>query len=111
MNKNESSPENSSEFGRRDFLKATSLATLMAWMGGVELRAADTNTTSSAAVPLTPIPKPPPINVGVIGCNVRGREVIAALVQLDYPKVVAVSDTYKSALRRAAEAAGPQAEK
>jgi predicted dehydrogenase len=111
MNKNENSPENASELGRRDFLKTTSLATLMAWMGGVELRADDTTKTPAADDTLTKAPPPPPINCGVIGCNTRGREIIAALVQLDYPKVVAVSDTYPAAMRRAAEAAGPQAEK
>ncbi len=83
----------------------------MAWMGGVEMRAADTNVTSQAEAPLTPIPKPPRINCGVIGCNVRGREIIDALRLLDYPQIVAVCDTYPATLRRAAEAAGPQAEK
>lgn len=104
MNKNQSSPENPSELGRRDFLKTTSIATLMAWMGGVELRAADINTAASTNGPaLTPIPKPPPINVGVIGCNLRGRELVTELVNLEYPKVVALCDTYKAAMRRAGE--------
>jgi predicted dehydrogenase len=102
MNKNERSSEQPSELGRRDFLKTTSFATLMAWMGGVELRA-DTNTAPATAKGLTVAPPPPPINVGVIGCNLRGRELTRELKKLKYPKVVAFCDTYKAAMRRASE--------
>jgi predicted dehydrogenase len=111
MNNNDS--KGASEFGRRDFLKTTSVATLMAWMGGVELRAEDTNAVAGAlpSTPLTAIPPPPPINVGVIGCNLRGRELIDEMVKLEYPKIVAVCDTYPAAMRRAVEKAGAQAEK
>jgi hypothetical protein len=50
------------ESNRRDFLKNASLATMMAMMGGVELRADDKPAKSAAAdAGLTKIPRPRPL--------------------------------------------------
>jgi predicted dehydrogenase len=87
---------------RREFLKNTSLATLMAVMGGVELRAADAPAPSSA---LTVIPPPPSVNFGVIGLNEWGREILHQLSLMSYAPVVAICDTYEHAFRKAAEEA------
>ena len=99
------------ESNRRDFLKNASLATMMAMMGGVELKAEEAAT--SAATPasgLTAIPPPPPINVGVIGVNEWGREILKELALLPSAPVVAICDTYHAALRRAGNDA-PKAQK
>ena len=64
---------------RREFLKNTSLATLMTMMGGVELRAEDAAKTAPAGPALTVIPPPPSVNFGVIGLNDRGREILTQL--------------------------------
>jgi predicted dehydrogenase len=107
MNKNES------ELNRRDFLKkGTSLATMMALMGGIELRAEDTKPASSSAEPeLTKIPDLPRLNFGVIGMGVQGRAIVDTLQQFPQqkedngPHVIAICDNYKRALTRNAEAA------
>ncbi len=93
------------ESNRRDFLKNTSLATLMTLMGGVELRAADT-TNSAAADALTPIPPPPTVNFGVIGLNEWGKEILHQLSLMEargvhYAPVVAICDNYSHALKKA----------
>jgi predicted dehydrogenase len=90
---------------RREFLKNTSLATLMTMMGGVELRAEDAAKTAPAGPALTKIPPPPSVNFGVIGLNERGREVLTQLALMSYAPVVAVCDTYEHAFRKAAEEA------
>jgi predicted dehydrogenase len=95
------------ESTRRDFLKTTSLATMMTLMGGVELRAQTaTNSASPADAGLTKKPPPPTINFGVIGLNEWGREILHELSLLavsgvHYAPVVAICDTYPHALRKA----------
>jgi predicted dehydrogenase len=102
MNDNDVLPEPS----RRDFLKNTSLAALMAVMGGTELRADEPAKPSAPAEPkLTEIPPPPPINCGVIGLNDWGREILRTLALLKSAPVVAICDTYAPALKRAAREA------
>lgn len=104
---------NESELNRRDFLKkGTSFATMMALMGGIELRAEDTKPTASSAEPeLTKIPDLPRLNVGVIGVGQQGRAIIDTLQQFPQqkedngPHVIAICDNYKRALTRNAEAA------
>ncbi len=98
------------EPNRRDFLKQASLATVMALMGGVELRADDTAKTTAPADALTKIPAAPPINVGVIGLGLWGREILTQFNAINNDPlrekqnnspVVAICDTYKAAVRRA----------
>jgi predicted dehydrogenase len=99
------------ESNRRDFLKNASLATMMTMMGGVELHAQEApKSTGSAEEGLTKIPPPPPINVGVIGLNEWGREMLSTLALLPSAPVVAICDTYAAALRRAGKEA-PKAQK
>jgi predicted dehydrogenase len=104
--------QNESELNRRDFLKkGTSLATMMALMGGVELRAEDAKPASSAEPELTKIPDLPRLNIGVIGVGVQGRAIVDTLQAFPQekpengPHVIAVCDNYKRALTRNAEAA------
>jgi predicted dehydrogenase len=107
------------ESNRRDFLKNASLASMMAMIGGVELRAEEpAKPAPDADSTLTKIPPSKSINVGVIGLNEWGREILTQLALLptdpDNPKlgahVVAICDTYHAALRRAGKDA-PHAQK
>ncbi len=98
----------SNDFNRRDFLRGASLTTLMAMMGGVELRAEDASTNVEPA--LTIIPTGRPVKYGVIGLGPWAREIITQLGKLPNAPVVALCDTFPKALSRAAEAA-PKAEK
>jgi predicted dehydrogenase len=107
VNKNENLPE----FNRRIFLKNTSLATVMAMMGGVELRAGDApKLAASTELPLTKIPIGPTVKYGVIGLGARGREVLKELALLPNAPVVAICDNRPASFRRAGEIA-PKAEK
>jgi len=105
------------ESNRRDFLKNASLASMMAMIGGVELKADEpAKAAAGASADLTPIPKPPPINVGVIGLNEWGREILRQLALLPSDPlhgahVVAICDNYPAALRRAGNQDAPTAQK
>jgi predicted dehydrogenase len=90
---------------RREFLKTSSLATLMALMGGVELRAEDAAKPASSGTALTKEPDPPSVNFGVIGLNEWGREILHQLSLMPYAPVVAICDNYSHAFRKAAEEA------
>ena len=104
--------ENTPEFNRRNFLKNTSLATLMAMVGGVELHGEDApKATPAAGTILTEIPIGPTVKYGVIGLGGWGREVLKSLALLPNAPVVAICDNYHSSLRRAGEADAPKAEK
>ena len=98
-------PQASSDFNRRDFLKGASLATVMAAMGGVPLQAEDSK--PAAAVPKKA--SSPPVNCAVIGCGLRGREILNTLAVMPNAPVVAVCDHYEPFLNRARTAA-PKAE-
>src|SRR5580692_7508382 len=104
------------ESNRRDFLKNASLASMMAMVGGVELRADEPAKPAAGAEPaLTEKPLPQLINVGVIGLNEWGREILKQLALLPADAthgahVVAICDNYPAALRRAGKDA-PNAQK
>ncbi|MBI5387725.1 MAG: Gfo/Idh/MocA family oxidoreductase [Verrucomicrobia bacterium] len=94
-----------SEYNRRDFLKGTSsFAAMMAIMGAVPIRAADDAKDDIAAKTAED-----PLNFGVIGCGVWGREIIKTLSARPNAPVVGVCDTYKPFLNRIKDAA-PKAE-
>jgi predicted dehydrogenase len=104
MNKTNELPESN----RRDFLKNASLATMMAMVGGVELRADDKAKPADSG--LTKIPPHPPINLGVIGLGEWGREILTQMGKMntdptretkDNAPVVAICDNYPAAVRRA----------
>jgi predicted dehydrogenase len=105
--KKQEAPE---ELNRREFLKNTSLATVMAMAGGVELRAADSPQPAGAPEALTAVPVGPPVSYGVIGAGVWGREILTTLAQLPNAPVVAVCEHYPAWLNRAGEIA-PKAER
>ncbi len=98
--------EAASDFNRRDFLKSSSISTLMMMMGGVALRAED-NKDQATATPSIQEEKHsgPPVNCAVIGCGVWGREIANTLATLPNAPVVAVCDTYAPFLKRGKEAA------
>src|SRR3954470_16559173 len=105
--RNESEPD----FNRRDFLKSSSISTLMMMMGGVAIQAQDKKEENATATPSIEEEKHfgPPVNCGVIGCGIWGREIANTLARLPNAPVVAVCDTYEPFLRRGKEAA-PKAE-
>lgn len=82
------------DFNRRDFLKSGSVATLMAMLGGVELRAQ------------VPEPKEDEKEAGagvkcaVIGLGARGRDIVSTLARLKDAEIAAVCDKYPAFLRR-----------
>ena len=103
------------DFNRRRFFKAGSFATMMAAMGGIPITAQDTTNPDTAATNVLPPPKVdpnykekppgPPVRCGVIGLGTQGREILTTLAKLPNGPVTAISDNYKAAFRRAAEAA------
>jgi predicted dehydrogenase len=112
VNKDENKVENLPEFNRRNFLKNTSLATVMAMMGGVELRAEDApKSAAPAEAPLTKLPIGPTVKYGVIGLGAWGRDILKALALLPNAPVVAICDNYPSSLRRAGDSDAPKAER
>jgi predicted dehydrogenase len=96
--------KSSSEFNRRDFLKGGSAATLMTMLGGVELVMDRTSARGADAEKL----HGPAVKSAVIGLGARGREIVSTLARLPEAQVVALCDTYASAMRRAGKEA-PQA--
>lgn len=105
-------PDPSQDVNRRDFLRGTSVATLMALMGGVKITAQD-----AAKDPAAPKGGPeakktvgPPVNFGVIGLGNWGREILNTLARLPNAPVVAVCDAYSVSLRRGGELT-PKAQK
>jgi predicted dehydrogenase len=104
--------ENLPEFNRRNFLKNTSLATVMALMGGVELRAGDASKPAvSTETLLTEIPIGPTVKYGVIGLGAWGREILQNLALLPNAPVAAICDNYPPSLNRAGKNDAPKAER
>ncbi len=108
------------ESNRRDFLKNASLASVMAMMGGVELKADQTaKAAAGTGSELTKIQPPPAINLGVIGLNEWGREILKQIALLPSdptnPKLgahlVAICDNYPASLRRAGKEVAPTVQK
>ncbi len=105
------------EFPRRDFVKAGSLAAFFTALGGVPLDAQEVKKAEQAAAEGKVLPppkadpnykeKPPakPLKIGVIGLGTQGRDILSMLNRLPNAPVTALCDTYKSAFKRAAEAA------
>lgn len=80
---------------RREFLRGTSLASLALVMGSGKVIAQVDNPAAALDVEN-------PVNIGVIGCGVQGREIIDNLVRLKNARVVAICDHYSAWLKRAA---------
>src|SRR5438094_2790335 len=95
MNTNETA-----ELNRRDFLKGSSFATLMAMLGGVEL----ISRASAQAADLETL-VPFQVKCGVIGLGNWGREIIATLTRLKTAQLAAVCDIYPASLKRGTNAA------
>src|SRR5580704_1608009 len=105
---NEKEPaSNGTEFNRRDFIKGASFGSLMMMMGGVPLRAEDTNNQPKDTGFKT---IDPPVSCAVIGCGIWGREILKTLAVLPNAPVVAVCDTYTPWVNRAKTEAAPKAE-
>jgi predicted dehydrogenase len=88
---------------RRQFLAGGSLATVMAMMGGVELRAQDQAKPADGATEYNT--EGAPVKCALVGCGAWGREILKSLSALPNAPVVAVCDSYESAMRRAKESA------
>ncbi len=91
--------DDSSQFNRRDFLNSSASGLAMAMAGGTVLEL----TPQAIGKAIEEEPKNdnmPPVNIGVIGCGVWGRELLKTLATIRNAPVVAVSDTYPTYLRR-----------
>ncbi|MCC6231185.1 MAG: Gfo/Idh/MocA family oxidoreductase, partial [Verrucomicrobiales bacterium] len=105
MNVPPRNPAESSDFNRREFLRNSSAATVLAMMGATQIIAPAVMAQDKPAATLSGVP----LKVGVIGCGVWGREILNTLARLASAEVIAVCDTYAAMIRRAKEAA-PKAE-
>jgi predicted dehydrogenase len=94
-------------FNRREFLRGSSLASLMAVIGAVELKAEDQKAETPTEEDIRPTG--PPVNCGVIGCGFQGRDIISALSRLPNAPIVGVCDKYAPWVKRARTSA-PKAE-
>jgi predicted dehydrogenase len=99
--------EKVTEQNRRDFIKGSSLATLMMLMGGVPIRAEDKPKTEEGGTTFKTTGAP--LNCAVIGCGTWGRELLKELARLPNAPVVAICDNYEPFLVRSKESA-PKAE-
>jgi predicted dehydrogenase len=79
---------------RRDFLKGSSLATLMSMLGGVELRAQNSGSEEPKKE------EGPKVKVGVIGLGLWGRDILQTLGRLPRADVAAICDTYQASVNR-----------
>lgn len=98
------------DLNRRDFLRGSSLATMMMMMGGVPLNAAEEESVLNPDGSTTYTGEAKPLPVGVIGCGTWGREILSTLSTIPFGPVAAVCDTYAAYLRRGARLA-PEAAK
>ncbi len=79
---------------RRDFLKGSSLASLALVMGSGKVLAQADNPAAALDVDN-------PVNIGLIGCGVQGREILDNLILLKNARVKAICEHYPAWLRRA----------
>ena len=102
-----------SDLDRRHFVKGASFTGLMALLGAVPLTAEEA--AKAAGEKTLPPPKVdpnfkekpvgPPVKFGLIGLGAQGREVITNLGKLPNGPVAAICDSYKSSIKRTADAA------
>jgi FlaA1/EpsC-like NDP-sugar epimerase len=83
------------DLNRRDFIRGSSIATLMTMLGGVELRAAEAPGAPAKAAG-------PKVKCGIIGLGSWGREILGTLQRQAEAEIVSLCDTYGVMLRRAA---------
>lgn len=108
MKDNNKNQVDSSEITRRNFLQNASIATMMAMLGGIELKAAE-QTQTQPQQESSPLKRGTPVNCAVIGCGVWGREILTTLSQIPTAPVVAICDNYQPMLNRSKKLA-PNAE-
>jgi len=92
----------SREVNRRDFLKGSSVATLMTMLGGVELARGD----EAASTKAPDAPKDenvPKTKVAVIGLGPWGREIVSTLATVTVADIAAICDTYQPVFSRCAK--------
>ena len=94
-------------FNRREFLRGSSLASLMAMMGAVEIKAQEKKAEGSSEEESRPVG--PPVNCAVIGCGFQGRDIVAALSRLPNAPIVGLCDKYPAWVKRTKTSA-PKAE-
>jgi predicted dehydrogenase len=100
--------QNSTEsVNRRDFLRGGSLASLMAMIGAVEIKAQEQKSGSGSEEEVRPTG--PPVNCGIIGCGFQGRDLASTLARLPNAPIVALCDTYPAWVKRTKTSA-PKAE-
>lgn len=80
-------------WNRRTFAKGTSMATMALMMGSGKVLAQAEESEEYLDVEN-------PVNVGVIGCGVHGREILANLNRLKNARVTAICEKYPAWLRR-----------
>lgn len=88
------------DLNRRDFIGRGSIAALLSALGAVELRAQDKPKDEAPTQYKT---SGKPMNLGVIGCGVWGRDILETSVRLPNAPVVAICDNYGAFVRRAAK--------
>src|SRR6185503_2048188 len=96
--------ESNGGFNRRDFIRGSSFATMMAMLGAVPVFA-QAPAEQPADKPDEKKPEKPPVNVGVIGLGSWGREILDTLGTLKIAKVTSICDNYKTFLNRSAKKA------
>jgi len=90
-------PRNAADLTRRDFIRGSSVASLMGMLGAVELR---------AETPKEGERKPlagPKVKLGIIGLGPRGRDIISALQLQPEADMAVVCDHYEKSLKRSAD--------
>src|SRR5262245_56155937 len=82
------------DVSRRDFIRGSSVATLMTLLGGVELKAAAPRNAEGKEL------TGPKVKLGIIGLGPWGREILGTLQRIPEADVTAICDNYAPMLRR-----------